>query len=145
MYKKVLNSVLLLLFVCIHLHTNAATLPEKYYNVGQFEGFPESPSVDPFLQAIDIDAYNAGEFHNIGDPCPCGGCGGTLIIDPYDGDGLTCDNPTCPCQYYVTSSWLAGMFEGFPIPLTNEVLILCCFCLLYGGTRILKHRLKAES
>lgn len=137
----------------------AASLPPTPYGNGEFEGFPEGIQIDPLLGVVDPTAPPM----NLGDPCPCttvyddplddpdpttGTCaffGGTLIIDPYDGDGLTCNNPNCPCDYYVTNSWLEGMFLGFPFPLNNEILVLFMLSLLYAVWLIIKkHILRAE-
>ncbi len=131
-------------FILISYNLTAASLPSVSYGQEQFEGFPDQFNIQPILGAIDPDA----PYMSVGDPCPCppalgGPCGGTLIVDPFDGDGLTCDNPTCPCGYYVTGAWIDGMFLGFPIPIDNNIFILLLFSLLYLTWLTIKRKNRA--
>lgn len=134
----------------------AATLPPSPYGNGEFEGFPEGIQIDPLLGVVDPTAPPMV----FGDPCPCTvnyddvsddpdhtlrSCayyGGTLIIDPFDGDGLTCNNPNCPCDFWVTNSWVEGMFLGFPFPLDYEVIALLILSLLYATWIMFRKRIQ---
>ena len=132
MYNCKIKIVSLCFLILVSYSLNAASLPPESYGQEQFEGFPDQFNQAPILGDVDPDAPYMSEH----DPCPCpialgGPCSGTLVVDPYDGDGLTCDNPTCPCHYYVTDTWIDGMFLGFPIPLNNELIALLFFSLLY--------------
>ncbi len=147
-----------------------ASLPSNPYQHTQFNSFQEqiqakntqeSPFTEGFQQKKQFNSLllatdPTAPYANLGDPCPCtidyptvdqpgwsGSCadnGGVLIIDPYDSDGLTCSNPWCPCQYYVTGTWNAGQFLGFPIPLNNEYIILFILSLLYSSLLTFRKR-----
>lgn len=137
----------------ISVHLFGASLPQNPHQSPQFEGFQEDVYVDPLLLRVDPTA----PYMNLGDPCPCtieyptvnqpgwtGTCadnGGTLITDPADLDGLTCDNPFCPCDYYVEAWEQEGVFWGFPIPLNNELIALLILSLLYASWVVIKNRI----
>lgn len=159
MFKKKHNIVSVIAIISILCLVIAASLPKSPYGNLQFEGFSEGPGYQPLLQKVDTDAVINGDYYSLGDPCPClqqyptadqpgwtGTCashGGVLILDPFDLDGLTCSNPYCPCNYYVTSTYLEGRFEGFPFPLNNELISLSILGLLYS-LHLVRKRFKSN-
>jgi len=150
---NIMKKSVVILMMMISIHAFGASLPTSPYGggggLGGGEGFSGSGKADPLLGQVDPDA----PAMTLGDNCPCTSsdphngtgvsCPGHLVVDPGDGDGLTCDNPTCPCGYYVAPGDQTAVFWGFPAlaaPLNDELSTLLILSLLYTTWLIIKKR-----
>lgn len=130
-------SIIFCIYICTLVFAGTlygASLPKNYYTEESFEGFSQETQTNPLLQVVDQDAPPMSP----GDACPWVGCGGYLVHDPTElglsirEAGLTCDNPLCPGQYYHVPEEGQSQFDGFPVPLDNEIALLLSLCLLYA-------------
>lgn len=136
-----IKHILSILLIALPLSTiKSASLPPPYEGEG-FQGFHTvEVKQEPFMLVTEpgVDAYN------LGDPCPCPNPHapglGFLIVDPYDSDGLTCNDPSCPCGYDGLGPGLGEEFWGFPLPLTDGIIPLLIMSSLYSIFKFKKRK-----